>query len=170
MTLLVFFLGGASGADLGRREEPVNPRVEIGVKYRPLLISSDRVQETDCRKRDFYLAPWVLTFEAEVSAYSSEEGQTDADPWIAANNRRVFDGGIATNVLPCGAQLVIPDLFGDKVFTVNDRMNSRFHPLHQEMRQDWKLHLDVWMPEVRQAWNLGRRANIKVFIIGYPGT
>ena len=33
---------------------------------------------------------------------------------------------IAANFLPLGTQVKIPELFGDKVLVVHDRMNSRY--------------------------------------------
>jgi len=34
----------------------------------------------------------------------------------------VRDGVIATNILPFGTKVRIPEIFGDKVFVVEDRM------------------------------------------------
>jgi len=63
---------------------------------------------------------------AVVTAYSSTPDQTDDTPFITANGLRVYDGLIAANWLPFGTQVKFPDLFGDKIFTVNDRMNEKY--------------------------------------------
>ena len=83
-----------------------------------------------------------------VTAYNSELGQTDDSPCITANNFNVCDYGvedtIAANFLPFGAKVKIPELFGERVFTVRDRMNRRF-----------SNRVDVWMQEKPDAINFG---------------
>ena len=83
-----------------------------------------------------------------VTAYNSEAGQTDASPCITANNFNVCNYGvedtIAANFLPFGAKVKIPELFGERVFTVRDRMNRRF-----------SNRVDVWMQEKPDAINFG---------------
>ncbi len=61
-----------------------------------------------------------------LSAYSSTPGQTDDDPFVAASGKRVYDGMVAANWLPMGTKIKIPSLYGEKVFTVDDRMNPRY--------------------------------------------
>lgn len=61
-----------------------------------------------------------------LTAYSSTPGQTDNTPFITANGLTVYDGLVAANWLPLGTRVRIPELFGDKIFTVNDRMHPRF--------------------------------------------
>lgn len=61
-----------------------------------------------------------------VTSYNSEPGQTDATPTITAFGTHVRDGIIATNYLPKGTRVRFPDLYGDKVFVVEDRMNIRY--------------------------------------------
>lgn len=72
---------------------------------------------------------------AVITAYSSTEDQTDDDPFIAASGKWVYDGMIAANWLRFGTKIKIPALFGDKVFTVDDRMNPRYG----------FGRLDIWM-------------------------
>ncbi|MDO8592849.1 MAG: hypothetical protein Q7R92_03740 [bacterium] len=83
-----------------------------------------------------------------VTAYNSDPGQTDDSPCITANNFNVCNHGIedtiAANFLPFGAKVRIPELFGDKVFVVRDRMNRRF-----------SNRVDVWMLEKPDAINFG---------------
>lgn len=85
-----------------------------------------------------------LTFHMRVTAYSSTPDQTDSTPSITANGDTVHDGVIASNIFPFGTRLQIPSLFGKKIFTVEDRMNSRI-----------KNTLDIWMPDRQGAIDFG---------------
>ena len=85
---------------------------------------------------------------AEVSAYTSTPGQTDSDPFTAANGKRVHDGMIAANGFPFGTIVKIPEVYGDKEFIVEDRMNKRYT----------KGHFDVWLDTSRsEALKFGRK-------------
>ena len=84
------------------------------------------------------------TLWVRVTAYASVPDETDNTPFITANGTHVRDGIVASNVLPFGTQIQIPELFGNKVFTVEDRMNKRI-----------KNTIDIWMPSVGQAVNFG---------------
>ena len=64
--------------------------------------------------------------KAVITAYTSTIDQTDSDPFVAASGKRVYDGMIAANWLPFGTKVKIPSLYGDKEFTVDDRMNARY--------------------------------------------
>lgn len=66
------------------------------------------------------------TVRVVLTAYSSTPNQTDDTPFITANGKRVYDGLIAANWLPFGTRVKLPELFGDKIFTINDRMHQRF--------------------------------------------
>ena len=79
-----------------------------------------------------------------LTAYSSTHDQTDDTPFITASNTRVRDGVVAANFLAFGTQIKIPSLFGDKVFTVEDRM-ARKHP----------DKIDIWFPERHLAKKFG---------------
>ena len=81
-----------------------------------------------------------------VTAYSSEVAQTDDTPYVTASGTRVRDGVVAANWLPIGTKVRIPDLFGEQVFTVEDRMHSR----HTN-------RLDVWFPTRAEAVQFGAR-------------
>ena len=87
-----------------------------------------------------------------VTAYSSEVAQTDDTPYVTASGTRVRDGVVAANWLPIGTKVRIPDLFGEQVFTVEDRMHSR----HTN-------RLDVWFPTRAEAVQFGaRKAQIEI--------
>ncbi len=88
-----------------------------------------------------------------VTAYSSTPSQTDDSPYITASGTWVKDGIVANNMLPFGTKIRIPELYGDKVFVVEDRMN-------------WKkgnYMIDVWVPDYSQALAFGaKRTHIEV--------
>lgn len=80
-----------------------------------------------------------------LTAYSSTPEETDDTPFITASGKMVADGIIANNMLPLGTKVRIPDLFGDKVFVVEDRMNQRMGD-HR---------FDIWLPSKELAINFG---------------
>ena len=80
-----------------------------------------------------------------VTAYSSTVEQTDSTPFITASGQTVRDGIVANNLLSFGTKVRIPSLYGNKVFTVQDRMNKR--------KGDY--HLDIWMDSTKEAKNFG---------------
>ena len=92
-----------------------------------------------------------------VTAYNSEIGQTDDSPCITANSFNLCKYGVedtvAANFLPFGAKVKMPDIFGDRVFIVRDRMNSRY-----------PNRLDVWMKNRQSAMKFGIKI-VKVEII-----
>ncbi len=65
-----------------------------------------------------------------ATAYSSTVDQTDNSPCITANGFNVCEHNvedvIAANFLPMGTRVRFPELYGDRIFTVRDRMNKRF--------------------------------------------
>jgi len=101
--------------------------------------------------------PKVLRTSTHViTAYNSEVGQTDSDPCTTANGFNLCKHGqedsIAANFLKFGTKVKIPELFGDKVFIVRDRMNKK-HP----------NRIDVWMKEHSDAIKFGKKtATIQV--------
>lgn len=85
------------------------------------------------------------TLKVTVTAYSSTPDQTDDTPFITASGKHVADGIIANNMLPFGTKVTIPGLYGDKVFTVEDRMAS----------YKSNYHIDIWMPTRSEALKFG---------------
>lgn len=81
-----------------------------------------------------------------ITAYSSSVDETDSTPFITASNTRTRDGVVAANFLPFGTKVKIPELFGDKVFVVEDRMHRRFSD-----------RLDIWFPSKGEAKQFGKR-------------
>ncbi len=93
----------------------------------------------------------ILTLSA--SAYSSTPDQTDSTPFITAWNTHVRDGIIAANFLPFGTKIKIPDIYGDKIFVVEDRMNRRY----------WHK-IDIWFPDRQSALEFGLKT-VKIEIL-----
>ena len=89
----------------------------------------------------------VKKLKMMITAYSSTPDQTDDTPFITANGAHVADGIVANNLLPFGTKIRIPQLYGDKVFTVEDRMNSR----------KGKYQADIWMPSTSEAKLFGAK-------------
>lgn len=92
----------------------------------------------------------------QLTAYTSEVAQTDNSPCITANGFNVCEHGvedtIAANFLKFGTKVRIPELFGNRVFIVRDRMNRR-HP----------ERLDIWFKDKGQALKFGiKTARIEV--------
>jgi len=92
----------------------------------------------------------VNTTTRTITAYNSEIGQCDNSPCITANGFNVCEHGIedtiAANWLKFGTKVRIPELFGDRVFVVRDRMN----PKHGEK-------MDIWMIDKQAARNFGKK-------------
>ncbi len=88
----------------------------------------------------------VKTFTTYVTAYSSSVDETDSTPNITASGHSVKDGIVAANFLPFGTRVRIPEVFGDKVFVVEDRMAQKHNG-----------KVDIWFPSKNQALAFGRK-------------
>jgi len=87
-----------------------------------------------------------------VTAYSSTVDQTDADPFITAAGTVVRDGIVATNILPFGTRIKLPELYGERIFVVEDKM----HPRNGSS-------IDIWFSERWQALDFGvKRTYIEI--------
>ena len=96
-------------------------------------------------------------YTMSVTAYSSDPAQTDDTPCITASGFDVCENGveniIAANFLPIGSYVKMPEIFGDRIFRVEDRMNSRYH-----------YRVDVWMTSKERARMFGiRKLRIEVY-------
>ena len=88
-----------------------------------------------------------------VTAYSSSTWETDSSPYVTAAGTQVRDGIVANNLLPFGTKVRIPEIYGDKVFVVEDRMNSK----------KGYYHVDIWFPSYWEAKSFGaKRTYIEV--------
>ena len=88
------------------------------------------------------LAPIVASKRlVTVTAYSSTLDQTDSTPFTTASGTDVRDGIIACNFLRFGTRVRFPQVYGDKIFVVEDRMalkNSHKIDIWFETREDAK--------------------------------
>ncbi len=124
------------------------------VQSHPYLVPGD---DSLLAKNEFSSSRSV---ETVITAYSSEEGQTDDTPFITASGKNVRPGIVAANWLPLGTKVRIVDLTtgnsinyqGNSVFTVEDRMAPK---------NDGKL--DIWFQTREEAVKFGlRKARIEV--------
>jgi len=90
----------------------------------------------------------IKTSYHEMTAYTSEAAQTDASPCITANGFNVckhnVEDTIAANFLKFGTKVKIPELYGDRVFIVRDRMNRRYPD-----------RVDIWFKNKNEAIKFG---------------
>ncbi|MCR4322965.1 MAG: 3D domain-containing protein [Candidatus Azambacteria bacterium] len=94
----------------------------------------------------------IRVLSVTVTAYSSTHDQTDDSPFTMASGKRVYDGAIAANFLPFGTEVMLPELYDDKVFIVEDRMHRRF-----------SNRVDIWMETREEALEFGiKRVTIKI--------
>jgi len=88
---------------------------------------------------------WII--EVVVTGYSSTEDQTDSDPFVTAAGTLVREGIVANNFFSLGTKIKIPELFGDKIFVVEDRMSW----------EKGNYYIDIWFPDYWQALNFGAK-------------
>ena len=95
-----------------------------------------------------------------ITAYNSDVSQCDGSPCITANGFNLCEHGIedsvAANFLKFGTKIKIPDLYGDKVFVVRDRMNKRYSD-----------RIDIWMKNKVDAKKFGVKI-VKIEILSEP--
>jgi len=88
----------------------------------------------------------VKVYEIFVTGYSSSVDETDATPFITASGETVRDGIVAANFLPFNTKIKIPEIFGNKIFVVKDRMHSR--------NAD---KMDIWFESKNLAKQFGKK-------------
>ncbi|MBI2062673.1 MAG: 3D domain-containing protein [Candidatus Yanofskybacteria bacterium] len=121
-----------------------NSLVSIGSPVIQKVIKSVQTKNTNQLIREMVV---------HATAYSSTPDQTDDTPFITAWNTTVRDGIIAANFLPFGTKIKIPDIYGDKIFTVEDRMNRRY----------W-YRIDIWFPDRTSALDFGLK-QVKIHVL-----
>lgn len=104
------------------------------------------------------------TLKVVATAYSSDAAQTDSTPCIPAmwsfNLCKYFEktgleDTIAANFLPLGTEVRFPDLYGDQIFVVRDRMNSKYNGMSR---------IDFWKKSRGNAVKFGV-ARIKMEVL-----
>ncbi len=96
----------------------------------------------------------IRTLTTAVTAYNSESHQTDDSPFVTASGSCVHEGIVASNAFRIGTKIRLPELFGEKIFVVEDRMNARY--AHR---------VDIWMNSATDARELGVKRNVKIEVI-----
>lgn len=99
----------------------------------------------------------VHSLTVVTTAYTSSVNETDSTPCITANGFNVCKNNaenvIAANFLPFGTRVRIPDVYGDRVFVVHDRMNARYG----------YGRMDLWMKTKQSARQFGvKRLKIEI--------
>ncbi len=119
---------------------------EIGLLNQTAVLQRNALNEPKVPQYAPYCAydPKVNYCLTTVTAYSSTVDQTDSSPFITANGKRVSDGTVACNFLPFGTKVSFPEIFGDKVFSVEDRMAEKNN--HK---------IDIWFPSRSEALAFG---------------
>jgi len=103
------------------------------------------------------------TITVVSTAFNSLEGQTDDSPCIPAMSsfnlcdfyeEHGYGNSVAANFLPLGTQVQFPDLYGDKIFVVRDRMNKRYG----------QGRVDIWLPTYAEAKTFGvKRLKMNIY-------
>ena len=142
--------------------------ITVGVLAPPHIISLERTNLTSqiavknsipsIRKSSFLAvaSPPAIgeatlhSLQVIVTAYSSRPEETDGDPFITASGQTVRQGIVANNLFPFGTIIRLPQLFGDEVFIVEDRMHPR--------QSDY--HVDVWFASTEDAIRFGTKKTI----------
>jgi len=96
----------------------------------------------------FSAKPKIETMKLWVTAYSSNEDETDDSPCITASGYNLcqhnLENAIACNFLPIGTKVKFPQLDGDKFYYVVDRMHERYNS-----------RMDLWMTSKAKAKKFG---------------
>lgn len=89
-----------------------------------------------------------------ATAYNSLPWQTDDTPEITASGTRTRHGVVAANFLRIGTRVRFPEVYGDTVFVVEDRMNQKYG----------RGRVDIWMEGLQDARTFGaKRLTMEVF-------
>lgn len=123
----------------------------------------------------------LRTLNVFATAYSSDPWQTDSTPCLPAmasfdlceNYKKTgVEDTIAANFLPLGTKVRFPDLYGNRIFTVRDRMNKRYNYSNigyyrldfymAALDEDGEIDNDVARQKAR---DFGFKRNIKMEIL-----
>jgi len=136
---LPFFEDRIQGKRLNLDPSAVPEMTNLAVLEENSLFSSSSPNNPD---------PQVIEkMKVVITAYSSSVWETDDTPYLTAAGTSVREGIVANNLLPFGTKIKIPELYGERVFVVEDRMNW----------EKGKYHIDIWFPDYWQALNFGAK-------------
>jgi len=86
----------------------------------------------------------VYRMNVVTTAYSSTVNQCDNNPFITAYGTKARNGIVACNFLPFGTKIRFPEIYNNKIFTVEDRMADN-------------TMIDIWFPDKQSAINFGKK-------------
>lgn len=142
---------------IARQDNPADGSSFYGTQTRAQELNPDRIMALMARDsviRDAVAERSVIgnyggdQMRVWATAYTSDPFETDATPSLTALGTKTKDGVAAANFLPFGTKFRIPELYGDKVFTVEDRLNSRYNS---------QRIVDIWMPVKGDAVHFGKK-------------
>ena len=122
-------------AEIGLADEP-----EYAIEYHEQAVPQNHLPEVGIRQPREVL-------EVHLTAYSSTPDQTSGNPFVTASGARVHDGTIAANCLEFGTRVKFPELYGDKIFVVEDRLAARMGC----------GTMDIWFSDRGSAIQFGRQ-------------
>jgi len=100
----------------------------------------------------------INTGHYRATAYNSEVAQTDSTPCITASGFDLCENNeenvAAANFLPLGTKIRIPEYYGDRIFTVEDRMATRFGNT-----------VDIWFKDRQTALQFGVKRSVKIEVV-----
>jgi|YelNatPaOPRAMG01_1025707.scaffolds.fasta_scaffold06605_9 3D (Asp-Asp-Asp) domain-containing protein len=137
---LVMGLILASSQPFSLADEPLTVPSNLKPSDSSQLITTDQTFLLPLKLQTVKERRWVT-----VTGYSSTVEETDEDPFITASGKWVADGFVASNALPFGTQIRFPELFPNKIFIVEDRMNQRYD----------EEHIDIWFNSKELAKEFG---------------
>ncbi|MDI6717689.1 MAG: hypothetical protein QMD86_01390 [Patescibacteria group bacterium] len=110
------------------------------------LVANLAMPQTAYAKEPPAKAVAVAKFMA--TGYSSTVDQTDDTPFITASGSNVRFGVAASNILPFGTKFRVPKIFGNQIFTIEDRMSPRYNG---------QKIVDIWFENHEQAKQFGKK-------------
>lgn len=143
LVINVIYPAGAHARSISRSDTTGNSHTVI-VQERPSAAPAPATLSKLPGVKD---KPVTKKMVVRASAYSSTVDQTDSDPFTTASGAKVHDGTVAINGLPFGTKVRIPSHYGDKIFTVEDRMHAKWGT----------KRVDIWMPTRHDAIQWGVR-------------
>ncbi len=136
-------------AAIATDEKPVEAqKAEPAKKAVEGFIVPSQIPDVNAEEREKATGYKVVRIHNKIptTAYTSRPEETDSTPFITADGSHVRDGIVAANFLKFGTKIRVPELYGDKIFEVHDRMNKRY----------W-YKVDFWMADLQEARNHGVR-------------
>jgi 3D (Asp-Asp-Asp) domain-containing protein len=137
---------------------PANASATLGktsAQDRVLALEIEAMQNINAKTGTLAVADLVevpdRTLKVSMTAYNSLPEQTDSNPFETAMGTTTRRGIVAANFVPLGTYIKIPELYGDEIFIVEDRMNARY-----------TNRVDIWMEHYSDARQFGVKRNVTV--------